>query len=137
MALPDKKVLWQAGYTLQFRAPALRRCHECLLLALLVCAPPVRSAPADVCSAPTFEAPRTFIPGGYGGSVAVGDFNGDGKPDLAVEQGELGAPVAILLGKGDGTFEAAVKYGVGTNSLFVAVGDFDGDGKLDVAVANY
>src|SRR5207249_8489811 len=65
--------------------------------------------------------------------VAVGDFNGDGKPDLAAVGS---ANVSILLGKGDGTFQAPVSYGAGTNPVSVAVGDFNGDGKLDLAVAN-
>jgi VCBS repeat protein len=67
--------------------------------------------------------------------VAVGDFNGDGKPDLAVT-GENSSDVSILLGNGDGTFQAPVSYAAGTTPLFVAVGDFNGDGKPDLVVAN-
>ena len=65
--------------------------------------------------------------------MAVGDFNGDGKLDLVVAN-ELSNNVSILLGNGDGTFQAAVSYGAGM-TLF-AVADFNGDGKLDLAVAN-
>jgi hypothetical protein len=65
-------------------------------------------------------------------SVAVGDFNGDGKPDLAVAN-TSGNNVSVLLGKGDGTFQAAVNYGAGTESDSVTVGDFNGDGKPDLA----
>jgi hypothetical protein len=68
-------------------------------------------------------------------SVAVGDFNGDGKLDLAVAN-ELSNNVSILLGNGDGTFQAAVNYGAGSTLFAVAVGDFNGDGKLDLAVAD-
>ena len=46
-------------------------------------------------------------------SVAVGDFNGDGKLDLAVANYESNN-VSMLLGNGDGTFQAAVNYGAGT-----------------------
>jgi hypothetical protein len=68
-------------------------------------------------------------------SVAIADFNGDGKVDMAVTNGGSNN-VSVLLGKGDGTFQAAVNYPAGTNPTSVTVGDFNGDGKLDLAVAN-
>ena len=45
--------------------------------------------------------------------------------------------MSVLLGNGDGTFQAAVNYPAGLNPFSVAVGDFNGDGKPDLAVANY
>ncbi len=70
-------------------------------------------------------------------SVAVGDFNGDGKPDLAVANYDS-SDVSIFLGNGDGTFTLASNlYPGGYEVRSVAVGDFNGDGKLDLAVANY
>jgi len=71
--------------------------------------------------------------------LAIGDFNGDGIPDLAVANigGTNIGSVSILLGNGDGTFKAAVDYDSGGNDIeSVAVGDFNGDGKLDLAVLN-
>jgi len=68
-------------------------------------------------------------------SVAVGDFNGDGKLDLAVVDYDTGV-VSVLLGNGDGTFQPQVEYATGTSPRGVAVGDFNGDGKLDLVVAN-
>ncbi len=68
-------------------------------------------------------------------SVVVGDFNGDGKLDLAVTALEDNA-VSILLGNGDGTFQPAIQYSAGLFADSVAVGDFNGDGKLDLAVAD-
>jgi hypothetical protein len=67
--------------------------------------------------------------------VAVGDFNDDGKPDLAVANRSSG-DVSILLGNGDGTFQPATKYRVGATPSFVATGDFNGDHQLDLAVAD-
>jgi len=76
-------------------------------------------------------------PGTLPDAIAVGDFNGDGKLDLAVtSNGNATGNVSILLGNGDGTFQPAVLYLAGSNPSSVAVGDFNGDGKLDLAVAN-
>jgi hypothetical protein len=68
--------------------------------------------------------------------IAVGDFNGDGIPDLAeTVNGRLGT-LLLLLGKGDGTFTLKTYLHVGNNPLSLAVGDFNGDGNLDIATAN-
>jgi hypothetical protein len=81
------------------------------------------------------SAPSAFGAGTDPDSAAAGDFNGDGKLDLAVAN-EGSNNVSILLGKSDGTFQAAVDYGAGSNPSSVAVGDFRDDGKLDLVVAN-
>ena len=66
--------------------------------------------------------------------MAVGDFNGDGKPDLAVAN-KGPATIALLLGYGNGTFANAVSYSTGSfYPQSVAVADFNGDGKTDLAV---
>ena len=74
------------------------------------------------------------IPYPYG--LAVGDFDNDYNPDLAVST-VLQGRVYILLGKGDGTFQHTADYRVGDNPFDVAVADFNGDGKLDLATANF
>ena len=69
-------------------------------------------------------------------SVTVGDFNGDGKSDLAVANAASNN-VGVLLGNGTGGFAAAVTYASGGSSpCSVTVGDFNADGKSDLAVAN-
>ena len=86
----------------------------------------------------TFQPRLNYtVPDGYGPFyVAIGDFNGDSRPDL-VETDYYNSTVSILLGNGDGTFQAAVSYGAGTNPCFVAIGDLNGDGRSDLALANY
>jgi hypothetical protein len=65
--------------------------------------------------------------------VAVGDFNRDGKLDLATAN-QGGNNVSVLSGIGDGTFQAASNIDIGSIPSSVAVGDFNGDGKLDLGV---
>ncbi len=88
----------------------------------------------------TFQTAVNYPTEANSASVAVGDFNGDGKLDLAVASGGTGnfsiGTVSILLGNGDGTFQAAVNYPTKWKSSFVALGDFNGDGKLDLAVSS-
>jgi hypothetical protein len=84
-------------------------------------------------------------------SVAIGDVNGDGRPDLVVSNPCLSpgycnivpSGVRVLLGNGDGTFQAPVSYGsgggtasVGGPASSVAIADLNGDGRPDVVVAN-
>ena len=65
--------------------------------------------------------------------VAVGDFDGDGFPDIAVASS---GNVSVLMNKMDGTFNPAAGYSAGNTAYAIAVGDFNLDGKLDLAVAN-
>jgi FG-GAP-like repeat/Abnormal spindle-like microcephaly-assoc'd, ASPM-SPD-2-Hydin len=70
-------------------------------------------------------------------AIAVGDFNNDGKPDMAVVSSCCpNGGVSILLGKGDGTFLPSVTYSAGDQPLSIVAADFNHDGKLDLAVAN-
>lgn len=83
----------------------------------------------------TFGTPAHYFPQFFSGSVVTEDFNGDGKPDLAVtdlwvSNGQL----ALMLGNGDGTFGNLEYYSLPTNLSVAAVGDFNGDGKPDLVI---
>jgi hypothetical protein len=68
-------------------------------------------------------------------AIVAGDFNGDGKLDLAVTDATENTAF-VLLGNGDGTFQSPIAIPVGNEPLAMVVGDFNNDGKLDLAVAN-
>jgi hypothetical protein len=75
-----------------------------------------------------------FAIGGSGQQSVTGDFNGDGKLDVAAANF---SQVEVLLGKGDGTFAPAVSYNAGKEPWAIAAADVSGDGKLDLLVVNY
>ncbi|MGA2001938.1 MAG: FG-GAP-like repeat-containing protein [Terriglobales bacterium] len=92
----------------------------------------------------SFYLAGTYAPGGYEpDALAVGDVNGDGKPDLVVgnfcdSACDVSGVVGVLLGNGDGTFQAPVSYSSGGWDInSVAIGDVNGDGKPDIVVANF
>jgi hypothetical protein len=69
-------------------------------------------------------------------AVAVGDFDNDGKQDLAIAR-NLGTTISIRLGNGAGAFSGSTEVTVGNNAQKVAIGDFNNDGNQDLAVANF
>jgi uncharacterized protein (TIGR03437 family) len=75
---------------------------------------------------------RDFATATQGSAIATADFNGDGKPDLAILNT---ASLDIYLGKGDGTFLAPKTMPLDQTYRFIRVGDFNKDGKADVVLA--
>ena len=114
-----------------------------LVEALQCCTPLLGSClVAGFClSVVALKASAGFIPapsyaaGSGPQSVAVGDFNCDDIPDLAVATANDGT-VSVLLGNEDGSFQAAHNYAVDLGPQSLAVGDFNGDGHPDLVVAN-
>jgi hypothetical protein len=82
-----------------------------------------------------FQAERPIVTGLFT-SAAVGDFNGDGKADLAAGN-PVGYQVTVLLGNGDGSLQTAPSYGVlsNINGSGVALADLTGNGILDLVEA--
>ena len=86
----------------------------------------------------TFQAKADYAAGTGPSAIAVGDFNRDGNPDLAVAN-RISNDVSILLGKSGGEYGAflpAVNYATGTGPSAIVSGDFNRDAILDLAVAN-
>jgi len=83
----------------------------------------------------TFGAPTNYLSSSSLAAGALADFNGDGKLDLMLASSTSTVPsTTILLGNGDGTFQAPFVLPILANGS-VAAGDFNNDGKLDLAVA--
>src|SRR5258707_14719616 len=75
-----------------------------------------------------FAAPKSYPVGTAPAFIVTGDFNGDGKVDIAV--GKAGSnDVSILVGNGEGTFKAAGNSPGGLSPQQKAGGGFHGDGK--------
>ena len=95
----------------------------------------------------TFQPAVIYPAGAAAQSIAVGDFNHDGKPDLAVaNSGVISNPggvsvygrdtVSVLWGKGDGSFRPHLEYVTAGGPFSVAVGDLNGDHRDDVVTAD-
>jgi hypothetical protein len=83
-----------------------------------------------------FTAPRNFSVAGRPVFVAVGEFNGDSRPDLVTLNS---GSISILPGSGDGSFGAAINFSDPSrlsSPITAVIGDFNGDGKADLVVAS-
>jgi hypothetical protein len=102
-----------------------------LLLALIA------MAATGTLTAQSFSPPDSYFTGDNPIDAAIGDFNGDGKLDMAVTN-TFSNNVTVLLNKGDGTgtFHPPVPYTADIWPTRIVTGDFNNDGKLDLANAN-
>ena len=83
----------------------------------------------------TFDPATDHTAGDGPNSVAVGDLDRDGNPDLAIANLDSNG-VSVLSGNGDDTFDPKTDHPTGSGPFSVAVGDFDRDGNPDLATAN-
>lgn len=94
----------------------------------------------------TFQRGQNIpLPVGVGGTITIADVNNDGKPDLVLGGGGLQgqAEIGVLLGNGDGTFQALIvsQFTInGSNDAdigsVIGVADFNGDGVVDLAASD-
>ena len=90
----------------------------------------------------TFQPQQTFATSPNPYSIAVSDLNGDGKPDLVIGNGNFGGidfyttALSVLLGNGDGTFQAQRTLVTGSRPRSIAVADVNGDGVPDIVATS-
>jgi hypothetical protein len=108
--------------------PQMRLAVILLLLSLAL--------PVSLSAQSLFASHRDYAVGSNPDAIDVGDFNGDGRLDLAVANWTANT-VSILLATTGGGFLPASTYPAGTGPLALAVADFNRDGRLDVVAANY
>jgi FG-GAP-like repeat len=101
-----------------------------------------RLGAAAVCTGTQFGPSSAITTGWNPHSIAIGDFNGDGKQDLAVansfavQTGGSGSSISILIGNGDGTFQPPVNISAPGAPFGIVAVDLNGDGILDLATAD-
>ena len=87
------------------------------------------------CGLPDFQTAKFSAAGKAPAALVSGDFNKDGKPDVAVANDD--SKITVLLGAGQGTFSAPMTLNSYGRFTAMASGDFNGDGNLDLVLTLY
>lgn len=98
---------------------------------------PINGSPASFARVLLDQGGGDLVPvfGSFANPIITEDFNNDGNIDVAIAKDV--AEVAILLGEGDGTFEAERRVASGAIPVSLVAGDFNGDGRRDLATVNF
>lgn len=97
---------------------------------------PAAALPPAVGAPPRFAAPVELSPGGFASGVVAGDFNGDGRPDVAATN-QADDTVTQWLRSDTGAFvRQTPNIAVGDSPVWIVTGDFNADGRDDAAVGN-
>lgn len=115
-------------------SPVARR-RTPLLAAIAAAAPLALVASAQGQCSVSFSAPINATVGAGPRGLVAGDFNNDGRLDLAVANGQANT-VTILLGNGSGGFTSNGVFGTDAFPNSIAIGDYNLDGRPDLAIAN-
>ncbi|MCA9063153.1 MAG: VCBS repeat-containing protein, partial [Planctomycetaceae bacterium] len=82
----------------------------------------------------SFTSPITYLTGSNPAGIAVGDFNADGRSDMAVVNNVVDGSISVMLSNPDGSFQLPVSFPAGASAFDADAGDLNGDGFADIAV---
>lgn len=91
-------------------------------------------SPIVMAQVPDFIAPASYSTGGSAAHIAVGDLNGDGRPDIVTVENATQS-LSILLANPDGTYQSPLSRGLGFSASSIVAADFNGDGVADLALS--
>ncbi len=92
--------------------------------------------PGQASAATSFLAPSNFAAGSGPYSVAVGDLDNDGRPDLVTANAYINTVSVLLASGAQGNYASPTNFATGTGPSSVAIGDLNNDGRPDLVTSN-